>query len=71
MPEPQRKVRVPPLVSVQNVVREMATVYRLARRGELEAEAATKLVFILNSIRSALDGAEADRRLEALEAKFL
>ncbi len=70
MPEPQRKVRVPPLVSVTNVTKEMGRIYRELRRGELEPEVATKLCYILNSIRAALDGAEADRRLEALEAKF-
>ena len=59
-----------PLVSVTNVTKEMGRIYRELRRGELEPDVATKLVYILNSIRTALETADHDRRLAVLEANL-
>ncbi len=50
------KVRIGPLDSVGGLITEMAKVYRHARRGELETTEATRLVFMLRSMRQAIEG---------------
>lgn len=61
------KLRIGRLDSVGGVVREMAKVYREARRGELKTEEGTRLIYMLREIRGALEGSELERRVAELE----
>ena len=63
----KRKVRVGPLDTVGRVITEMAKVYRATRKGDLESVEGSRLVSMLTQIRTAIEGGEYERRLEALE----
>lgn len=69
MTERQRKVRVGPLDTIGGVVCEMAKVYREARREEIEVEVASKLVYMLSQMRSALEVVMLEARVAVLEAR--
>ena len=68
MSERQRGIRIGPLASVGGVVTEMGRVYRQARRDELGVEKAGKLIYMLSQMRSALEVAALEARVDALEA---
>ena len=61
------EIRIGPLITVGSVVTELGRIYRQARRGQLDVGDATKLAFILREIRCALEAADIEKRLEALE----
>ena len=61
------KIRIGPLNSVGGVVTELGKVYRQARCGQLDVGDATRLAMILREIRGALESAEIEKRLDALE----
>ncbi len=63
----QKKLRIGRLNTVGGVVGELGKVYREARRGELDVGDATRLAMILREIRGALESAEIEKRLDALE----
>ena len=69
MSDAKRKPRIGPLSTVGKVCNEMAAVYRLARRGELPIEDASRLVHMLAQLRAGLEGVALEERVEALEAK--
>jgi len=62
------KIRIGPLNTVGGVVTELARIYRLARRSELNMADAKALTYVLREIRCALEASDIERRLEALEA---
>ena len=62
-----KKPPIGPLDTVGGVVREMARVYRQARRDEIEVETASKLVYMLSQMRSALEVVMLEARVAALE----
>ncbi len=55
MPE-KAKIRISRLDSVGGLINEMGRVYRQARRGDLDTCEASRLVFILRSMRQAIEG---------------
>jgi hypothetical protein len=59
--------RVGQLDNLRAVRREMARLYKEARRGTLESQEATRLVFILQAIGRLIEGGEFERRIEILE----
>ncbi len=50
------KIRIGPLDTVGHLLTEMGKVYRHARHGKLDTADATRLVFILRSMRQAIEG---------------
>lgn len=58
-------VRVP-LGGLGGVIKEMATVYRMARHGKMAHDNARSLVWVLDKLRCALEA----QALERLEAKM-
>ena len=61
-----QKITVGPLKNIPGVQRELARVYRAARRGQIPTDSATRLAGILNDIRRCLvveDGATQPRAL--------
>ena len=62
-------MRIGPLGTVGDLVEEMARVYRQARRDEIEIENASKLIYMLGQMRSALEVAALEQRIAALEAR--
>ncbi len=63
MSEPQRNIRVGPLVTVGGVVREMGKLYREARKGTLQVEKASRLIYMLSQLRVALETAALEARV--------
>lgn len=57
------------LNTLGGVRREMARIYREAESGKRDTAEATKLVYILGQIGKALELAEIEARLKALEVK--
>lgn len=55
------------LKTALDVRRELARVYNDARFGRIEASDATKLGYLLNTIRTAIETSDLEQRLEALE----
>jgi len=62
------KPKISRLDSIQGVSRELASVYRLARRGRLEPSDAAKLAGILTNIKSCLEAGTVETRLGSIEA---
>lgn len=63
-PTPSKKIA---LHNGEAIRREMATVYRSARRGEINLNDATRLVYMLDRIMKAYETSEIEKRLDALE----
>ena len=66
--EVRRGPRIGPLDTVGGVVSEMGRVYRQARRSELDAKDAGRLVYMLTQIRTAIEDGDYERRIKELEA---
>ena len=68
-PLPPAKLASPrlKLETVQNVRRELARIYREARRGELKVETATRLAYLLDLMSRLIERSELEARIEALE----
>ncbi len=56
------------LGSVADVKRELARLYREARRGEITTQTATRLAYLLNMMAQLIESAELEKRVEAIEA---
>jgi hypothetical protein len=56
-----------PLASLEHVARELARVYRAAKRGDIEVNTAAKLTYILATLGKVLEAAQFEARIEALE----
>ncbi|MGL6157006.1 MAG: hypothetical protein ACRC1O_10375 [Ralstonia mannitolilytica] len=67
-PTPSKKIA---LHNGEAIRREMAAVYRGARRGEIDLGDATRLVYMLDRIMKAYETSEIERRLEALEQEHV
>jgi hypothetical protein len=70
-PLPPAKLASPrlKLETVKDVRRELARIYREARRGELKPETATKLAFLLDLTSRMIERSELEARIEALEGQ--
>ncbi|MEI6209360.1 MAG: hypothetical protein WCP20_21480 [Desulfuromonadales bacterium] len=64
---PLKKVRSLPLTTVGHCRSELATVYRMAKAGELELNAACKFAYILIALGKMIETSDMESRLEALE----
>jgi hypothetical protein len=60
--------RVGALASIGDVRHEASRLYRAARRGEVAAADASRMANVLALIVRCLEGADLERRVEALEA---
>ena len=63
------KIRIGHLDSLGGVCSELARVYRLARRGEMEMTEAKGLTYVLRELRCCLEASDIERRIADLEAK--
>jgi hypothetical protein len=71
--EPSLAVRVGPLDTAANIRRELARLYRAARRASgpsPDASSAGRLAFILGMIQRSIEADELTRRVEAVEAEL-
>lgn len=59
------------LNALEDVRREMASVYREARGGRMDTSEAGRLAYILSSIGKLIEATEIEKRLEQLERKLL
>lgn len=68
---PPRRLASPrlKLETVGNVRRELARIYREARRGELATQEATRFAYLLDLMSRMIERGELERRVEALEAQ--
>lgn len=57
------------LKTASGVLREMAVVYRAARRGAIDLQAATRLTFILQAMGKLHEVVELEQRVTALETR--
>ena len=65
-----QNITVGPLKDVPGVQRELARVYRAARRGQISTDSATRLAGILNDIRRCLSVDDAPIKRQALGRRF-
>ena len=61
------EIRIGPLVNSGDVKTEIGRVYRQARRGQLDTSEATRLVYMLRVLLTAIETTDFERRLDALE----
>lgn len=68
-PSPPIKLASPrmKLETVQNVRRELARIYREARRGELKVETASRLAYLLDLMSRMIERSDLEARIVALE----
>lgn len=67
-PPPSDAAKGPIRLTTADEIRvEMAKVYRLARRGQMPTDQATKLTYILGELRKALELSVIERRIQQLE----
>ena len=59
------------LNSLEDVRREMASVYREARGGRMDTSEAGRLAYILTGIGKLIEATDIERRLVQMERKFL
>jgi hypothetical protein len=64
-----RKNSVGPLKTIGQVVRELARVYRAAKREDMESIHANRLANILNMMRAAMEAEALEKRVDAIEAR--
>lgn len=70
-------VRVPPpppkikLNALEDVRREMASVYREARGGIIDTREAGRLAYILSGIGKLIEATDIEKRLQLMERNFL
>ena len=57
--------------ALEDVRREMASVYREARAGRMDASEAGRLAYILTGIGKLIEATEIERRLSQMEMKLL
>ncbi len=61
---------IPPKIDLSDanaIRREMATVYRDMRRGNIETQDGTRLVYVLDALRKCFETSVLQQRLEVLE----
>ena len=66
--------RTPPKIklnALEDVRREMASVYREARAGRMDASEAGRLAYILTGIGKLIEATEIEKRLAQMERKLL
>jgi hypothetical protein len=67
LPTPEAAPKHPQLSSLVSVRREMSKVYRLCKAGRIALEDGSRLTFMLSSILKAVELADIEPRLKALE----
>lgn len=65
----KEKIRIGHLDTIGGVLKELARVYREARRGQLATDEAGRLVTVLREMRCCIEGSEMEMRVRALEAR--
>ena len=63
-----RRVRCP-LRTQGEIGDELARLYRRARAGEIDVQAAGRLAYVLSLLAKVLEAGDLERRIEALEAQ--
>ena len=66
---PLPKLRSMPLTTVGHVRSELASIYRLAKAGNLPLGDATRLTYILTSLGKLIETSVLEARVDQLEAK--
>lgn len=66
VPKKERRID---LVKLSHVRDEMSRVYREMRRGDVETQDGTRLVYVLTQIAKVIEVSELEQRIEALEDK--
>lgn len=64
---PHAVVRVPALDNLRNIRREMEAIYKLARKGRILVEEATRLIYVLDQIGKAV---KIEKEVEELQAAY-
>jgi len=67
--EAPARLKIPPLRTARDVATATATVAAAAAAGSVASDTATRLVGILDAHRRAIETADLERRLDALEAR--
>ncbi|MEI6827555.1 MAG: hypothetical protein WCK54_18330 [Desulfuromonadales bacterium] len=67
---PPKKARSLPLTTVGHCRGELATVYRLAKAGDLELSDATKFTYILVALGKMIEANELETRISQIEAQL-
>lgn len=70
-PDPSPLVKQIPLSTLRDVRREMADVYRRAKRGEIDPSDAGRFAYILTGIGKLIEVEQVEQRLVELERKLL
>lgn len=68
LPAPTPRLRIP-LRSAEDVRRELAKLYRQMKSGQIQPQDGTKLAYVLNLLRQAIETGELEARISALEAE--
>ena len=63
---PATRLRIP-LRSAGDVQRELARLYRQMKAGEIAPADGTKLAYVLNLLRAAIEAGDLEQRIQALE----
>jgi len=63
---PTPRLRIP-LRTVDDVSRELARLYRQMKAGQIATADGTKLAYVLNLLRQAIETGQLEQRIEALE----
>jgi hypothetical protein len=67
----QRKFKIGRLTDLDGVTRELARVYRHARRGEIDSSKAYRLATILGTMAKTMETSELEKRLDEIEQALL
>lgn len=60
----------PRLDSLEAVRRELAAVYRAARRGDMDSRDATRLAYVLDRIANLIEASDIEARITAIEGSY-
>jgi len=66
----EKQIRIGRLNNLGGILREMARVYKLARRREIETADASRLVGILTQLRNCVEAGDLERRITELESRY-
>jgi hypothetical protein len=59
--------RVGHLSTLGEIRREMVRIYRAVRRGDIESQEGTRLIYMLQAVGKLIDGSDLSKRLDDLE----
>jgi hypothetical protein len=61
------KIRIANLTTIQGVARELASVYRMGRRGTIDTGDCARLAGVLTAIKSCLETSALELRIDGIE----